>query len=141
MGTVYTTVNGGFKIEIGNGATPEVFTRIGGVLKIAAPQPKRDTIDSTDLADTGKTFVAGLVDGGEVALDLNVNPADAGQIALKAAFAAATAVNFRVSLTDVGPTKCDFAALVTAAPSASGGVSSKLETSATLKVSGTPVWS
>ena len=60
----------------GDGATPEVFAAIARVSNIEPPQLKRDTQETTahDSPDGYKTFQGGLVDAGDVGIDLIYNP-------------------------------------------------------------------
>jgi predicted secreted protein len=66
----------GTALQIGNGATPELFTNIAQVADISGPSMSRDSIDTTTHQTTGhyKTAVPGLRDGGEVTFSLNFDP-------------------------------------------------------------------
>ncbi|MGH3598937.1 MAG: phage tail tube protein [Pseudonocardiaceae bacterium] len=60
----------------GDGATPEVFVAIGNTTSIEGPGLKRDTRDVTahDSPDRYMEFIGGLVNGGDVSVDLNYDP-------------------------------------------------------------------
>lgn len=66
-------------LAVGDGATPEVFTKIARVKDIDGPSMSRDTIDTTHQLSTGgtKEFLASLADGGEVTFDIGYNPSSA----------------------------------------------------------------
>jgi hypothetical protein len=82
----------GTALSIGTlGGTP-TFTVIGGIQKITPPEPKYGTEDVTTLATTGNTRVKikTLIDPGEYQIEGLNESADAGQIALEAAFLASS---------------------------------------------------
>ena len=47
---------------------------IGQVLSVSGPSASVATIDTTDIAGSSKTFIAGMVDGGEVSLEVSYDP-------------------------------------------------------------------
>lgn len=66
-------------LAVGDGATPEVFTKVARVKDIDGPSMSRDTIDTTHQLSTGgvKEFLASLMDGGEVTFTVGYNPSAA----------------------------------------------------------------
>lgn len=60
----------GSRIEIGDGASPEVFTEIESVTDFNGFTGGRPLIDVTTLASTGREFVTGIPDYGN--LDFNI---------------------------------------------------------------------
>lgn len=66
-------------LAVGDGATPEVFTKIARVKDIDGPSMSRDTIDVTHQLSSGgvKEFLASLADGGEVSFTVGYNPTSA----------------------------------------------------------------
>jgi hypothetical protein len=65
----------GAKLQRGDGQSPENFVSVMGLKTIDGPGIKRDTHDTTDMDGDGwRTFVGGLVDGGEVTFDANLLP-------------------------------------------------------------------
>lgn len=67
----------GALLQKSDGNSPENFVSILGIKSITGPNISRDTIDTTDMSGDGwRTFVGGLVDGGEVSFDANFLPAD-----------------------------------------------------------------
>ena len=69
----------GSLLQRGNGATPEVWTTIAEVTNISGPSLSHEVIDVTSHSSSGafREKVGGLLDGGEITLDLNFVPAGA----------------------------------------------------------------
>ena len=132
----------GTLLKIGDGAASESFTTIAEVSNIGGPGLGLDPIDITNHSSTGgwKEFVGGLLDGGEVSLDINYDPTHATHDAstgLIKDMTDRTVRNFQLVFPDTSSTTWTFAALVTAFET-SEPVDDKLAASVTLKVSGQP---
>lgn len=69
----------GSTLQLGDGATPEVFTSIAEIVELTPPQMSRDEIDVTShsSSDGYREFIAGLRDGGEVSFRANWLPTNA----------------------------------------------------------------
>lgn len=76
----------GTTLEIGDGASPIVYTAIGEVVDISGPTSSRGEIDGTHLGSTAKEFDLELIDHGELTFTCNYRPGDAGQVNLDALF-------------------------------------------------------
>jgi len=129
----------GTKLKIGDGASPEVFSEIAAVSSVSGPGISLDTIDvTTDDSPGGyKQYAAGLLDAGEIKLELNFLPANTSQTGLLTALASRAAKNFKLVFPDTAATTWSFSAFVTNfEPSAP--VDGKLSTSVTLKITGQP---
>jgi predicted secreted protein len=132
----------GTTLKIGDGASPEVFSDIAEVTNISGPGMSMDTIDVTNHGSAGgwKEYAGGLLDGGEVKLELNFLPADTSQKLLATTLAARTKKNFKLEFPDTANTTWSFSAFVTNfEPSAP--VDGKLGASVTLKITGQPALS
>src|SRR5262245_34626926 len=78
VGTPHTGM--GAILQRGDGQSPENFVDMVGVKSITGPSISRDTHDTTDMsADQYRTFIGGLVDGGEVSFEANFLPRDPTQ--------------------------------------------------------------
>lgn len=67
----------GTLLKIGDGGTPtENFTSIANVGDITGPGAALDTVDVTHHGSASKEFVATLLDGGEISLSINYDPAE-----------------------------------------------------------------
>lgn len=64
-------------IEMGDGAQPEVFTKVANVKNIGGPGMSRDAINTTAHGDTAMRKMADMIDAGEVPLEIQWDPADA----------------------------------------------------------------
>lgn len=80
-------------------ATPATWTQVKEVKRIGKSGAKASSIDVTDLDSDAKEFRTGLIDNGEVAIDLHDLPGDPGQQAMLAAFTASSTNSFKVVLT------------------------------------------
>ncbi len=69
----------GSTLQLGDGATPEVFTSIAEIVELTPPQMSRDEIDVTShsSSDGYREFIGGLRDGGEVPFKANWLPSNA----------------------------------------------------------------
>jgi hypothetical protein len=73
----------GAELQRGDGNSPENFVTVAGIKNITGPSMQRDTHDTTsnDNADDEeagnyRTFIGGLVDGGEITFEGNFLPMD-----------------------------------------------------------------
>jgi len=86
-------------VSRGLGATIAVgATNIGTILKITTPSMKRDQIDVSVLSTTGgfKSFIAGLADGGEFAVEGFFDTADVGQQLLYTKFSTSSVDTYTI---------------------------------------------
>lgn len=69
----------GSTLQLGDAATPEVFTSIAEITELTPPNMSRDSIDvsSNSSSDGYREFIAGWRDGGEVAVKANWLPTNA----------------------------------------------------------------
>ena len=133
VGTKFT------ELRRGNGADPEVFTPVKEVVSWTGPAETASQIEVTSLQSPAKEFISGLRDGGEVTLELNFIPSDAGQQGLRTDLSSGTTRNFELVLpdntVDADRTTIEFAAIVTSFQ-IQGGVDAAVKASCTLKISG-----
>lgn len=126
----------GVLLKIGSGS-PETFTTIKGVSNISGPTGSRELIDVTALDSSGREYLVGLPDYGDLSFTLFYAPQDTQHALLFAAFQAAgqTATNFTLTFTDSPATVYSFAALVQGFPMNFQG-NSAVEVNVTLKLTG-----
>ncbi len=81
MGASNANPGYGTTLAISDGATPPIYTDIAEVVSMAGPSITREAIDVTHLKSDGmcKEFIAGIIDSGELSLDLNNLPDDSSQ--------------------------------------------------------------
>lgn len=125
--------------KLGMGTTlKQGTTTIAEVTSISGPGLKRDKVDATNFssANNAREFIYGLLDGGEVELELNFLPSDATQQALTTALVSGTTYQaYTITWTD--GTAWTFNALVTAFQP-TGKVEDRLTASCTLSITGAP---
>ena len=61
----------GSSLRLGDGASPEVFTKIAEVLRVGAIGQTAAEIDVTNLDSTAKEYIAALPDGETVSISMN----------------------------------------------------------------------
>lgn len=121
----------------GDGAEPEVFTKIPDVTNISGPNETKDEIDVTSFDSTAREYIPGIGDSGELTFDLNFRPDDTQQQGLRADKDAGTARNYQITLTD--GTTFTFEAIVTAF-TLTAATNDAWRGSVTLKISGAVDW-
>ncbi len=137
----------GTTIKMGNGASPEVFSQIANVVTLDGPGETMATIDATHLLSPGFYMekVAGLLDGGQVTLMLQFDPAQPTHnlaIGLKHKLSGRILTNFIIdfSLTGLmGDNTIAFSAFVTNLGK-SVAVGKLVEQAVTLMLSGPTTW-
>jgi predicted secreted protein len=115
-------------------------TLVGKLVSIGGIKLKGETIDITnhDSADGFKEFIAGLKDAGEFPMEGNFVQSDAGQLALMASFNTGALESFIVTFPDTST--WTFSAIVTGVEVGKADLKDQLNFSATLKISGKPVF-
>ena len=120
-------------LGIWNGAS---YTAVAEITSITPPGFSRDAIEATHMASPSqhREFIAGLVDAGEVALEINYVPAVAEQLRT-----ALTAGVGQFCITHPNGVTCTFSGVVTSYQP-STPIDDKMTAAVTIKVSGVPAW-
>ena len=123
-----TVVNSkGMTLGIGDAASPEVFTSIGGIVDMPNIAPSKSVKDRTALADSIRYYGHGIEEPPQFTLSLYWNPDDTQQTALTTAYTNETYNNYRITCPDSPPTTYTFKAMVASSPSTPyGGVDDDL---------------
>jgi Lambda phage tail tube protein, TTP len=121
------------------GTTPGTYTSIAEIRSFSGPGGSAAIIDATTLQSTGKEKVMGLMDEGQLTLELNLVPGDTGQQALLADRAAQLRKNFRITFSDANNATGTFAAYVMGF-TIGGGVDALTTATVTLEITGAVVW-
>ena len=120
-------------LYIGDLASPISYTHVTGVLGMPPIVQEKPEIDVTSLDSTAREYVNGLGVGAELDIEFNWHKADAGQVALGAAYTAGSVYPFRVDFPD--DTRLEFSAIVRSfGPGA--GLDEQIKGQAKLKISG-----
>ncbi|MFG2670485.1 phage tail tube protein [Streptomyces sp. NPDC048445] len=124
-------------LKRGDGEEPEVFTAIANLTNVDDGGRTRTTIDVTahDSPNQYMEFVGGLIDPGEVTVDINYDPAV--HDVLEADLEDTDPRNYQIVFPDTAETTFSFAAVMTGF-SKSAPYDDKLSGSLTFKVSGKP---
>lgn len=131
-----TAINGfGTTVTVLVASTP---TTIGELLAVTPPNRTRETIDASHHAspDGYREFISALRDGGESTLTFNYNKA--GYLVLEALFDDDDPAEFTITLPDGASVTYD--GLVTEHPIDDIEIDDKIGMSATIKVTGKPVF-
>ena len=123
----------GTALSIGGVAVAEL-TNIGGI------DAKLATIDATnhDSSDSYREFIGTVLDAGEVPIEGNFYPGNAGQAALLTAMNAKSVSAFVITFPTATGISWSFSALVTGFKASDAPIDGKLTFSATLKITGKP---
>lgn len=126
-------------LAIGDGGGPEVFTTIAEIFNIGGPALAGEIIDVTHMESPGRfrEKIVGILDGGEVSLELSWIPDNTVHAGIITDFKNRTKRNFELTWPDTASTKWSFAAFITSFEP-SGPVDDKLTASITLTISGEP---
>jgi predicted secreted protein len=94
----------GAALTMGNGASPEVFTKLAELKSIQRSGAKADQVDVTNMDSIGayREYLATLLDAGEISFTGNYIPSDATQAALQTTFDARAVVNWKIVLPPAG---------------------------------------
>lgn len=99
-GTSFTVAidSTGFSTYASGGTfTPKTYTNVGGINTYSGFDGQASEIDVTDLASTAKEFRLGLQDFGNLSVNLKaILPADAGQLAVRAAKTAGSLLTYLI---------------------------------------------
>lgn len=128
--------------RMGHGCTiAKGVTTIGVLTSIKAPEKTQDTVETTtlDTANYYKTFINGLIDGGEVSIAGYYDIGDAGQVALNTALEARTIEAYTITFPSTIGASFTFDAIVTKVTPGEANMADAVAFEATLKVTGRPV--
>lgn len=132
----------GTLVKIGDGGTPETFTTIAELADIGGPALELEAMDATSHSSTDgwREFIGGLLNGGEVSLEIHFVPTHATHsysAGLIHDMVNRTLRNFKIVFPNVSATTWTFAALVTGFEPKEP-VDDKLTAAVTLQISGKP---
>lgn len=128
-------------LQVGDAASPEVFTAVANVTNLNPPPISRDMYETTQHNGPGwDEYLPGLLRGGQVTLDLDWVPTE-GTHSYTTGFLKdltdGTLRNYRVVFSDAGTTTWSFSAYVVTVPPVAPSAG-KLTASVTLQISGAP---
>ncbi len=83
-------------LQLGSGASPQVYTTIAEVLRCGPIGSTNPEVDVTNLDSTAKEFIAGLAEGNNVEFDVNFIANNTEQSSLRTSQASGSTVNLRM---------------------------------------------
>ena len=86
----------GATLQLGSGASPQVYTTIAEVLRCGPIGSTNPEVDVTNLDSTAKEYIAGLADGNTVDFDVNWLVGNTQQVSLRTQQASGSTVNMRM---------------------------------------------
>ena len=110
------------------------YATIGQVTKISPPSEEMGTVETTLITDAARTFLATILDSGEVTLTVQWNPADTSHAALLTAKNAGTLLDLEILFTQA--TTIQFFGVITKWPIDEIDVEGVVTLPITLKLSG-----
>lgn len=135
----------GYGVSLKVGATTaatEATVVLGGLTNIPPPPFSRDSVDVTNQSspDMTKEYIPGLIDPGEISMELNWEPGNATDVVLLAMLGENAPRVFEQAYSQVTPARiCTFNAFLT---NYEPGVpiDDRMTASVTFRVTGKPVW-
>jgi hypothetical protein len=86
----------GATLQLGSGASPQVYTTIAEVLRCGPIGSTNPEVDVTNLDSTAKEYIAGLADGNSLEFDVNWIAGNTQQTQLRTDQAAGNTVNLKM---------------------------------------------
>lgn len=86
----------GATLQLGSGASPQVYTTIAEVLRVGPIGSSNPEVDVTNLDSTAKEYIAGLADGNTVEFEMNWVAGNTQQQSLRTSQAAGSTVNMKM---------------------------------------------
>lgn len=130
-----TVVNSkGMTLSIGDGASPEVFNAIGGIVDMPQVMLAKSTLDRTSLADEIRYYGHGIEEPPSYTLSIFWNPDDSQQNDIITAYNDETEDNYQIGAPDSPSTTYTFKAIVTGYSPPYGGINEDLMFDATFQL-------
>lgn len=103
----------GVELQVGDGASPESFSKIASIVSINGPDGTRTEIDTTDLSSTAMEFEAGLKDEGSISFDAIWDEKETTHGDLQTEWENGDTKNYKIVVPDGSPnSELEFAAFV-----------------------------
>lgn len=129
----------GLAYTSGGTFTPTTYTAVGNVRSFQGFDGQASEIDVTNFASTAKEFRLGLVDNGNISFEIDLDNADAGQVACRSAMVGALLKDMKLILPSGSTPTASFQGFVRQF-SVSGGVDDVVKASIQVRISGAVTW-
>lgn len=102
----------GAEIHMGDGGSPETFTKVPGPTDVEFSPPQAERIDVTNHDSAAREYLQGLGAEGEVSFELHFDAGEPMHLALRDLHGASTPSTFQIHFPDAEATVAQFAATV-----------------------------
>ena len=131
----------GATLQLGSGASPQVYTTIAEVLRCGPIGSTNPEVDVTNLDSTAKEYIAGLADGNTVEFEMNWVVGNTEQQSLRSSQAAGSTVNLRMVWPTSPETKAQFDLVLLNFEMGETTPEQQVTAQASGRISGSIVWS
>lgn len=132
--SVNAVVSKGTLFKRGDGASNETFATIAEVNSVGLPSQSRPMIDVSDLSSTAREFIPGLLDSGQISVNMNFTRNT--YIAMRTDLLSDSSVNYQIVLPDSTNTTIDFAGYVQDMGGDVPGPDERVTVDVTIKITG-----
>ena len=131
----------GATLQLGSGASPQVYTTIAEVLRCGPIGSTNPEVDVTNLDSTAKEYIAGLADGNTVDFDVNFIAGNTEQTSLRTSQASGSTVNLRMVWQTSPKTNAQFDLVLLGFEMSETTPESQIMASISGRISGSIIWS
>jgi len=131
----------GATLQLGSGASPQVYTTIAEVLRCGPIGSTNPEVDVTNLDSTAKEYIAGLADGNNVEFDVNFISGNTQQESLRTSQAAGSTVNLRMVWQTSPNTNAQFDLVLLGFQMGETSAESQVSATVSGRISGSIAWS
>ena len=131
----------GATLQLGSGASPQVYTTIAEVLRCGPIGSTNPEVDVTNLDSTAKEYIAGLADGNSLEFDVNWISSNTQQTSLRTSQAAGSTVPIRMVWQTSPNTTAVFDLVLLAFEISETSAESQVMASISGRITGSIVWS
>lgn len=131
----------GATLQLGSGASPQVYTTIAEVLRCGPIGSTNPEVDVTNLDSTAKEYIAGLADGNTVDFDMNWLVGNTQQESLRTSQASGSTVNLRMVWNTSPQTNAQFDLVLLTFEMGETTPEQQVTASVSGRISGSIVWS
>ena len=117
----------GIQMQKGDGASPEVFTKIAGITDMPTINTQKSTVEDTTIGDLIRHYVHGIGEPPEITFTLRFYTGDTSQSSLVTEYDSETESNYQVITPDSPSSTYEFRAIVTGYGTPYAGINELLQ--------------
>lgn len=122
-----STASKGMELQMGDGGSPETFTKISGINNFPSINSVKSTLQDTSIDDDHRHYMFGIGEPSSFTLTVFWDDDDTQQAALITAHQNETENNYRVVLPDSPATEYEFKAIIVSYSIPYGGINELLQ--------------